>query len=289
MKGDKEFKKVEKLLKEMEEVIGRQLTRSQKALAEKLTDAISGASSKGKISNGAGLSRVIEKGYYQFENDELPKVIKVIVKHLVDVMDANKAYFTAVSGQTIGDEKKFDILKRLGVDASNRTYRLVAGGYLESLVYNKETLNAVKRVILNSVFGDVELTTALRQTRQIVEGVGGSEGRLVKYYKTFVYDVLQRASRFQADSIAKSVNLHAFIYGGTVIEKTRSFCAERAGEVFTREEAEKWKELDWSGKNEDYVPLRDLGGYNCRHNVRWITAAEAIRRRPELANYFKNK
>lgn len=289
MKGDKEFKKLEKLLKEMEDVIGKQLTKSQRALAEKLSDAISGTASNGKIKNGASLSRIIENGYYQFEEDELPKVIKVIVKHMVDIMDANKAYFSAVSGKNVGDEKKFEILKRLGVDASNRTYRLIAGGYLESLVYNKEPLNAVKRVILNSVFGDVELTTALKQTRQVIEGVGGSEGRLVKYYKTFVYDVLQRASRFQADTIAKDVGLHAFLYGGTVIEKTRSFCADRAGEVFTREEAEKWKELDWSGKNEDYVPLRDLGGYNCRHNVRWITKAEAVRRRPELANYFKNK
>lgn len=289
MKGDKEFDRAAKLLKEMEEVIGKQLTQSQKVLAIKLADAISGSANNGKITKGANLSRVLEKGYYEFEREELPKVIKVLVQHLVDILDANKTYLTAVSGKQVSDDSKFEILKRLGVDANKSTFKLIAGGYLESLVYNAETLNSVKRVILNSVFGDVELSSVLKQTRAIIEGTKGQEGRLARYFRTFAYDVLQRASRFQLNVVSKEIGLHAFIYGGTVIENTRPFCKERAGKVFTREEALEWKDLEWSGKNEDYDPFRDAGGHQCRHNLRWITAAEAVRRRPELANYFKNK
>ena len=286
MKADKEFKDLEKLLDDMETVIGKQLTASQKVLVEKLSDAISGQSTKGSIPRGTNLSRVIEKGYAEFKQEELPKVMSVLVKHLVSILDAGQAYFSVIAGKDVGDSEKYRVLKSLGIEATQKTFKVISGGYLESLVYDADILNDIKRVTINAAFGDVELTALNKQMRDIIEGTNGTEGKFERHFKTYTYDVLQRTSRYQTTAIAEKVGLKAFIYSGTVIDNTRKFCKDRAGKVFTIEEAQEWENEDFAGKPKDYDPLRDLGGHNCRHNKRYITAAEAIRRRPELANYF---
>ena len=87
---------------------------------------------------------------------------------------------------------------------------------------------------------------------------------------------------------AERIGLRTFIYTGGLIQTSRDFCEDRNGKVFTIEEAEEWKDLNWDGKPEIYNPLIDLGGYNCRHFPAWISAKEAIRRRPDLKQYFEN-
>jgi len=290
MVGDSEAKRLQELLESMEKSIGKELTAAQRALVEKLNDAITRTASGGKIPKGTNLNKILEKGFAEFQNDELTKVVKVLIERLVTIMDAGQTYMAVVTGKEVGDGGKFEILKRLGVEATGRTYKIVAGGYLETMIYSPDVLSDVKRITINTVFGDVELTTLNKQVKDIIQGASGTEGKLEKYFKTFAYDVLQRASRLQTYTIAKQVKLAAALYSGTVIETTRPFCKDKVGEVFTIDEIMAWAEEDFAGKpKENYDPLTQLGGHNCRHTLRWVTQQEAVRRRPELESYFKNK
>lgn len=46
-------------------------------------------------------------------------------------------------------------------------------------------------------------------------------------------------------------------------------------------------DLDWEGKNQiGYNPFIDLGGYNCRHKLRWISRELAEAKRPEVTVLF---
>lgn len=290
MRGDKEFEKLQGLIEDMEKEIGKELTRAQRALVEKLYESITRSSTGGKIPKGTELTKQIEKGFQQFQNDEMTKVVKVLIDQMVSIMDAGKTYMAVITGKELSDDVKFSILKRIGVEATGKTYKLIAGGYLETMVYSPEVLTEVKRIAINAVFGDIELTALSKQIKAIIEGDAKNEGKLQKYFKTFAYDVLQRSSRLQLDTIAKQTKLSAAIYAGTVIENTRPFCKERAGKVFTNEEIEEWKDIDFAGKpKEGYDPKTQCGGHNCRHTLRFITKEEAIRRRPELKSYYEKK
>jgi hypothetical protein len=213
----------------------------------------------------------------------MPKVIGSMVSLLVEVMDAGKAYFTVMGASSSQAERAVkEITKSLGLEVNQKTFKLIAGGYLESITRTTEVKLKVMKATLNAAFGESDFRTFLKDLRGIVQSAPDSEGALTRHYKTFAYDIVQRASRIQGQQMAEQIGLKAFIYSGSVIEKTRAFCKTKAGKVFTTEEAEQWKDEEWGGKNEGYTPLRDLGGHNCRHRVRWITKQEAIRRRPEL-------
>ena len=41
-------------------------------------------------------------------------------------------------------------------------------------------------------------------------------------------------------------------------------------------------------KQPNYNPFTDLGGYGCRHQLRWISLALAKRMRPEIMQLFEN-
>ena len=57
---------------------------------------------------------------------------------------------------------------------------------------------------------------------------------------------------------------------------TRIFCESRVGNVYNRETILSWDDLQWQGKKPDNEILIDLGGYNCRHDLDWITYELAI-------------
>ena len=79
-----------------------------------------------------------------------------------------------------------------------------------------------------------------------------------------------------------SLEFKAFIYEGGIYDDTCDFCKERNGKVFTIKEAEEWKKLEWPEKNENYEPLKDMGGTDCRHHPSWISDSLATILRPDL-------
>lgn len=54
------------------------------------------------------------------------------------------------------------------------------------------------------------------------------------------------------------------------MDKTRPFCAERAGNFYTDKEIKSWAKEDWKGKNPNTTESSIFylcGGYNCTHQL----------------------
>ena len=107
--------------------------------------------------------------------------------------------------------------------------------------------------------------------RTFVVGNNDRLGGLQSQYNTFIYDTFQQIDRLESGIYAKEIGMEAFIYSGGKISTTRKFCCQRNGKIWTVDEAKKWRNLNFQGKNKNYNPLVDLGGYNCRHSTQYIS------------------
>lgn len=108
-----------------------------------------------------------------------------------------------------------------------------------------------------------------------------------RFYSRWTYDLYSQYQRVGANEIRKGLGLVFAVYEGGEIETTRDFCEERNGKVFHVSEVEGWVNLEWQGKPETgYNPIIDLGGYNCRHTLRWVSKEFAAMKRPEVKELF---
>lgn len=111
-----------------------------------------------------------------------------------------------------------------------------------------------------------------------------------KYWSRWTYDIYSQYERIGSNEVRKRLGLVFAVYEGGEIETTRPFCEERNRKVFHESEIQKWIDLNWQGKNEQgYNPFIDLGGYNCRHKLRWISNELAEYQRPEVTVLFPNE
>jgi hypothetical protein len=75
----------------------------------------------------------------------------------------------------------------------------------------------------------------------------------MRYNNTFTYGRAEREG------------VERYRYEGTTDQFSREFCANLAGEIFTKSEIEGiWDGENWTGK-EPGNPFVVAGGYNCRH------------------------
>ena len=57
--------------------------------------------------------------------------------------------------------------------------------------------------------------------------------------------------------------------------------------MYHEDEIKSWENLNFAGKPETgYNPIVDLGGYNCRHRLDWVSDQVAFRLRPELKEKY---
>jgi len=154
-----------------------------------------------------------------------------------------------------------------------------------------------QKVDLEAVFSELKQLTlnemanydgiSLRQLRgKLKEKI--EEKKIVnKYFSRWTHDIYNQYQRIGGDEIRKDIGLRFAIYQGGLIATSRGFCESRNGKVFHESEIESWQGLNWEGKPETgYNPFYDLGGYNCRHRLDWISDGLAFRLRPELKQIY---
>lgn len=110
----------------------------------------------------------------------------------------------------------------------------------------------------------------LTQIKDFITGNDQVEGRLLRYSKTYLKDILFQYSRSFQESITNDLKLNWYSYSGGVIDRTREFCLERVGKYFHRSEIESWAELHWKGKAAGTTKSSIfilLGGHNCAHSL----------------------
>ena len=128
---------------------------------------------------------------------------------------------------------------------------------------------------------------SLRELREAIKVKVEDKNIIQQYWSRFTYDIYSQYERIGANEIRKGLGLVFAVYEGGEIETTREFCEERSFNVYHISEIEGWVNLEWEGKPETgYNPIIDLGGYNCRHRLRWVSKEFAAAKRPEVRTLF---
>ena len=168
------------------------------------------------------------------------------------------------------------------------------GGYIISSITNDAVSRGLQSVIQKSILTG-EPIRSLKQSIDTALGMGNNSGILERNIIEAMPSPALVSDRELNVQVSQNLELNfAFFQGGT-IKTTRDFCDLRNNKVFSREEIAKFGTSadeyggytnksagEFQGKTKDYNPFVDLGGYNCRHSLDWISDELAKTFRPEL-------
>lgn len=300
-----QVRKYNKLKSELLDKKERALLRSANALEKKLINLVFNEFiSKLDVENGivkntkanrdriAALNRLFDK----FQRNDFAEVIKGMVSDYKDIHYLSVDYYKTIAKNKVENiqSKVQDRLKtNLGIEGN----KLTPNGFLDSFIKDPTLLNKIKMATFNAITSNnITLRQYQESIRTIIEGNNKVEGSLTRHFKTFATDTYAMYDRVTNNEFAVQLNLKYALYAGGLIETSRPFCKIRNNKVFTDAEIKKFgtskdkyggytnkSKGEFQGKNVDYDPFRDCGGYNCRHTFNYITESLAKRLRPELS------
>jgi hypothetical protein len=226
----------------------------------------------------------IDKIFLQFNNQFQKSVLKDFGSDLLKLVDFNNDYYSTqgINKKILNNvtDKTRWVAESIGIDSKGN---IKTGSYLDSLSKNDAVKTEIKNYTLNSINSKTDLNTFISGMKDQIVGNKDIPGRLQKYYKQYAFDTFSQTERAISNFYADNLNLNFFIYTGGVISDTRPFCRSRNGNVYSRKEAEKWNKIKpWTGAKLPLNFFSDMGGYNCRHQLRWISDELAYSLRPEL-------
>jgi hypothetical protein len=213
------------------------------------------------------------------------------------LQNLNNAYFGIVisgSQRIINQAAKSSIntLKvRLGIAENGN---LLRSGWLPNLIEDKTVLEGVRQILFKNVVSQTKFSTTLKSLKDYVEGTPEKGGAYEKYMKNTLYDIYQQYDAAYALNMANELGLKYFLYTGGLVKDSRDFCREHDGHVYTIEDTETWAtwvpadsiHIDTFNQKDEYSvpsylgypgynPLIDRGGYNCRHQLGYISEGVA--------------
>lgn len=193
---------------------------------------------------------------------------------------------TELLGITISDLSKYDTKAVKSGSAVTDRLTKHAATSLNSVLSLEIIFADIKQsaISLLSRPESVDLKTLRKSLQNKIVGNNLAE----RYYSRWTADIYSQYQRLGANEVRKDIGLKYAIYQGGLIESSRPFCEKRNGQVFHEDEIKSWANLNFEGKPEiGYNPMVDLGGYNCRHRLDWISDELAFRMRPELKEKYK--
>lgn len=225
--------------------------------------------------------KVARRAIDNFIGQEGGRIATWIANRMKNLLKFNKFYYKTFideSLEKIEDTVTKKTMLRLGYDVSENV--LIPNGYLDDIFRNSPIGQQVASEMSRSMAGGMGLKEFQSSFKDAFISESGS-GIAERHFKRATFDLFQQYDRQISKEYADELELNYARYSGTIKDTTRSFCKERVGKVFSREEIKKWKDLEFQGKPKNYVPEIDLGGYNCRHSLDWIS--------DELAERWRNE
>jgi hypothetical protein len=280
-----------------QEVLRKKISAAERKLYEAVFDKFL---TKLELSGGVVMSgsknltitNALNQIFDEFKRGPYLEIIRQFVGDMGSITAKNAEYFRIVeeSSNKISDAKAEATEKLRRQFGINDKGKPMQGGYLDRLVQDNALLDSTKRIVVNGITGQVSLADMQKSLGKFLTGTEKTNGSLTRHLNTYLLDTYQQHDRSTGEVFAQKLGLRAFIYAGGKIKDSRCFCSKNNGKVFTSDEAERWRsELGescgpiWNeSKDGTYVGIIRMGGYGCRHSPDWISAAEAIRRRPEL-------
>lgn len=225
----------------------------------------------------------------KFKKEKVMPIITWIANQLMKITKTNVEYFDNFDVKKIQGKVTKDSVAKYGIKKTGNVVKIAKGSLLDQLSKFEEPYMAIRNIGTRAIAQGMPL----KEFQSVIKNEilpEGKFGKIKSHFQTIAQDLFVEHDRNVNNEFADRLGLMAFIYEGGLIETSREFCQEKNGKVFTREEAEQWAFEDFDGKpSGGYDPLSNMGGYNCRHHAGWIDEKEAIRRRPDLEQYFKDK
>jgi hypothetical protein len=193
-----------------------------------------------------------------------------INKELSKVFESNGKFINLYFSEMVnGYEASKQIYSDIRALSIYQTASVLKGSEMEASISEpiirilKENIKAgtnfpnLRKLLINEILGDKE-----------------KEPYIKRYIKQVTNDAVMTYNRSYMNAISEDLDIKHYLYRGTKIADTRSYCQSRAGKVFTKKEIEDSASLDWSGKrkgtNKENIFIF-AGGYNCRHDYIPIT------------------
>jgi hypothetical protein len=242
--------------------------------------------------------RIVDNVFDEFQQSGNFGLAQSLVNDFMKISNQNDAYYGSFglpSKRYIAAKKETRkyLRKMLGINTDGTVTK---GGYIDNLIRDQTLRTEVKNQVLRAVQSGMPRAKFTKTLSDLIKGSEGVDGAMVRHLKTFVYDTYAKYDRANNKIYAVKLGMRSFIYSGGLVEQSRDFCIKHDKNVYTLEEAEKWKDDPdlpktkqerKSGVVTDYMPIEDLGRWNCRHLSRFIPKAQAIKLRPDLKEYYK--
>lgn len=273
----------QRLFVELQEELFRRIRRLQNGLYRSVLDLLDklNITQEGQLTRSvANVRRVndVQLVIEQFQNTKLGELAIWLRRQISKFFNLNRQYFgTMVQvGQTASKVENL-VLAELGFSANGK---LIKNGWLYTVTQNTGVGQVVAQQVNRAIAAKVGLTEFKKQFKEAFTGADGL-GVLERHFHTHAFDLFQEVDRKTAKNYADEFGMNNAVYSGTIKDNTRPFCKARVQKVYSREEIEKWKDLDFQGKPKGfYDPFTQCGGYNCRHHLAWIS--------DELAEQLRN-
>jgi hypothetical protein len=310
-------KRIKELLERKQQIINRNtdaLNASIVRLQSKLMDAImDGVIMDLDVINGViqdtaknyRLIASLDKVFNMFSIEQAKILLPQISSSVSSIADVTNKYFLAIATEAI--TKRFDKVIQGAKEITDMRFGLrgdkfIRGGIIEDLI-SEFGGTEVKQIMSKAVSGNVGRREFIKQMRGFVTGTDKKPGISERKWKQFAYDIYQQYDAAYNKKLADEFALKYFIYQGGLIDDSRDFCAAHNNKVWTTKEAETWptwtpaqgeypEGYEVKAKNiyetpsymsyPGYDPFFDRGGYNCRHQLGYITEGLAFKLRPEL-------
>ena len=270
----------------------------QRLQKELLNFLISGVVMELQTENGVILQsakniQILDSFYKEmdlFKKNFADSVFKRLGENMIKTTGYTSDYFrNMTSAQTVAniEDKIQNITRMTGVNPDGT---LVKNGFLNRLAVTDEMKQAVSDYIRTGVERQVDLKQFAKGLKELTVGKEGANGIYDRYVKGYAHDAYFSQSQQQDNFFADYLGLNYFVYGGTEIKTSRPFCVggkdvvKKDGEiiaehvfenklwhVFSRKDAEEFDKIEWSGKIPGVKFLVQKGGYQCRHELIWIS------------------
>lgn len=181
----------------------------------------------------------------------IPQIEALNTEYFLGVSDkfkANRTFLSALQKETIG--KIEGTLLQDGLRFSIR--------------------DPLKDILNQNVNTGGSYSGMLQQVRNYIQGDSTLDGRLLSYSRGILRDTLFDYSRAFQQAVTTDLKLSYFMYAGGIMDKTRPFCAEKAGNFYHESEIKKWADQEWEGKRRGTTESSIFvfcGGYNCAHSM----------------------
>ena len=232
-----------------------------------------------------------------FKKNFADSVFKRLGENMIKTTGYTSDYFRLMSSkQTISniEDKIQNIVRIAGVNPDGT---LVKEGFLNKLAVSEELKGELSNFVRKGIEQQTDYKTFVNGLKETVAGKEGVNGAYERYVKGFAHDAFFAQAQQQDNFFADQLGLNYFVYGGTKIKTSRPFCVggkdivkkdgeviaehvfeNKLSKVFSRKDAEQFDLLDWSGKIPGIKFIVQKGGYQCRHELMWITKEAAKRR-----------